>query len=119
MPHSRFTTSGKNLEDNQPSFCREISCWECDELDYCSRFLESKPSQAIYNFYPNDWKQLPIPDVSPEQQEPIVKLVDQILDAKRTNLDADVCELEDEIDQLVYELYDLTPNEVEIVDGNP
>ena len=81
-------------------------------------FLRANRRNNI-QLYPDDWKNLPIPDVSPEQQEPIVKLVDQILDAKRTNLHAKVSELEDEIDQLVYELYDLTPNEVEIVDGNP
>ncbi len=81
-------------------------------------FLRANRRSNIH-LYPNDWKNLPIPDVSPEQQGPIVKLVAQILDAKRTNLHAKVSELEDEIDQLVYELYDLTPNEVEIVDGNP
>ena len=35
-----------------------------------------------------------------------------------TDQDVNVSELEDEIDQLVYELYDLTPNEVEIVEDN-
>ena len=78
-------------------------------------FLRAHRRSNIH-LYPDDWKQLPIPDVSPEQQEPIIELVDQILDAKRANLDADVCELEDEIDQLVSELYNLTPDE--IVEGN-
>ena len=36
--------------------------------------------------YPNDWKQLPIPDVPPEKQAPIVALVEQILAAKRPPL---------------------------------
>ena len=61
------------------------------------------------NFYPNDAKELPIPDVSPEKQTLIVKLVDQILDAKRTNPDAATADLKKEIDHLVYTLYDLTP----------
>ena len=39
------------------------------------------------NLYPDDWKKLPIPDVSPEQQAPIVALVDKILDAKRKGLE--------------------------------
>ena len=78
-------------------------------------FLRANRRSNIH-LYPDDWKKLPIPDVSPEQQEPIIELVDQILDAKRTNLDADVCELEDEINQLVSELYNLTPDE--IVEGN-
>ena len=66
--------------------------------------------------YPNDAKELPIPDVSPEQQTSIIELVDQILAAKRAALDADTADLEKEIDQLVYALYDLTPEEIAIVE---
>ena len=67
--------------------------------------------------YPNDWKQLPIPDVSLEQQQPLVKLVDEILAAKAQNPAADVSTLEAEIDRLVYALYGLTPEEIRIVEG--
>ena len=59
---------------------------------------------------------MPIPDVSPEQQAPIIELVDQILDVKRTNPDADVSKLENEIDKIVYLLYDLIPEEIAIVE---
>ena len=43
--------------------------------------------------------------------------VDRILAAKDTDPDADVSELENEIDQIVYLLYDLTPEEIAIVEG--
>ena len=79
-------------------------------------FLRAHRRSNIH-LYPDDWKQLPIPDVSPEQQEPIIELVDQILAAKRTDPDADVSELENEIDQIVYLLYGLTPEEIDIVEG--
>ncbi len=69
------------------------------------------------HFYPNDAKELPIPDVSPEQQVPIIKLVDQILDAKHTDPDADTSDLENEIDRLVYDLYGLTDDEIAVVEG--
>ena len=59
------------------------------------------------NFYPNDAKELPIPDVAPEQQIPIIELVDQILNAKRTDPDLDTSDLENEIDKLVSALYNL------------
>ena len=78
-------------------------------------FLRANRRSNIH-LYPNDWKKLPIPDVSPEQQEPIVKLVDQILDAKRTDLNADVSDLEKEIDQIVYFLYGLDADETDIVE---
>ena len=78
-------------------------------------FLRAHRRSNIH-LYPDDWKQLPIPDVSPEQQEPIIELVDQILAAKRTNPDADVSELENEIDQMVYSLYGLDAAEIAIVE---
>ena len=61
-------------------------------------------------------KAFPIPEATCEQQALIIGLVDQILDAKRTNPDADVSVLENEIDQIVYLLYDLTPEEIAIVE---
>ena len=70
-------------------------------------FLRANRRSNIH-LYPDDWKQLPIPDVSPEQQEPIIELVEQILDAKRTNPNADVSKLENKIDQKVSELYGIS-----------
>ncbi len=60
---------------------------------------------------------VPVPIATFEQQVPIIELVDQILDAKRTNPDTDVSELEKKIDQIVYLLYNLTPEEIAIVEG--
>ena len=61
---------------------------------------------------------LTIPLISPsfERQDLIETLVNQILAAKRADPDVDVSELENEIDQVVYSLYDLTPEEIEIVE---
>ena len=61
-------------------------------------------------------KQIPIPNATTAQKTSISKLVDQILDAKHTDPDANVCELENQIDQIVYLLYDLTPEEIAIVE---
>ncbi|MBB1124658.1 Eco57I restriction-modification methylase domain-containing protein [Thiospirillum jenense] len=52
-----------------------------------------------------------------EQQQSIELLVDQILAAKSNNPKADTSALEREIDQLVYALYELTPDEIAIVEG--
>ena len=79
-------------------------------------FLRAHRRSNIH-LYPDDWKQLPIPDVPPEEQEPIIELVDQILATKRTDPDADVSELENEIDQIVYLLYGLTCEEIAIVEA--
>ena len=61
--------------------------------------------------------QIPIPSIKPEQKVLIGKIVNQILDTKRTAPDIDVSELENQIDQIVYLLYDLTPEEIAIVEG--
>jgi len=50
--------------------------------------------------------------------EQTVVLVDQILAAKSVAPDADVSELENEIDKIVYSLYNLTPEEIAIVEEN-
>ena len=59
----------------------------------------------------------PIPAVPPEKQKPLERLVERILAAKAKDADADVSALEQEIDELVYALYALTPEEIQIVKG--
>ena len=78
-------------------------------------FLKANRRSNIH-LYPDDWKKLPIPNVSSEQQAPIIELVDRILGTKRISPDADVSELENEINQIVYSLYNLTPEELAIVE---
>ena len=46
----------------------------------------------------------------------MVKLVDQILAAKKKDLDADTSALEAKIDALVYKLYGLTEEEIAVVE---
>ena len=60
---------------------------------------------------------LPIILTDEEQQACIVSLVDRILAAKRTDPEVDTSVLETEIDRAVYSLYDLTPEEVAIVEA--
>ncbi len=61
--------------------------------------------------------QIPIPAIPPEKQELLVTLVARILAAKARDTGADVNTLEREIDQLVYTLYGLTPEEIQIVES--
>ena len=84
--------------------------------DFTNWYFRNFLSEGLH-FYPNDAKELPIPNVTPEQQVPIITLVDQILDTKCTNPDSDTSNLENEIDILVYELYTLTEKKIHIVEG--
>ena len=62
-------------------------------------------------------KQVRIPTVTKEQQQEIISLVDEILEAKKTDASADTTELEKQIDQKVYKLYGLNPGEINIVEN--
>lgn len=62
-------------------------------------------------------KQLPIFKASKEQQQPIIELVDRILEKKRSNPNANTLALEQEIDNLVYKLYNLTDEEIGVIEG--
>ena len=61
-------------------------------------------------------KEFPIPVVACEQQTGIIKIVNQILEMKIANPDADTADLEREIDKCVYALYNLTAEEIAIVE---
>ena len=51
-------------------------------------------------------------------RQPVINLVNQILDAKQENPQADTFELENEIDQLVYQLYGLTDEDFAVIEGD-
>ena len=61
---------------------------------------------------------IPIPEISLKRQMPIVELVDKILVAKQSNPIINTSQLEKEIDQQVYALYNLTPEEIAIIESH-
>ena len=61
---------------------------------------------------------LPVPEPSSAQWTALVEVVDRILTAKRADPSVDTSALESEIDEIVYRLYGLTPEEIVIVEGN-
>ena len=56
-------------------------------------------------------QRIPIPKTSAAAQRPFIRLVDEILEAKAADPDADTSYLEWDIDRLVYDLYGLTEEE--------
>ena len=60
---------------------------------------------------------LPIYKLSVGQQQPIIELVKQILAVKKENPATDIVSQESEIDILVYDLYGLTEEEINILEG--
>lgn len=62
------------------------------------------------------YEQLPVPSATSEQQQPIIDLVDKILAAKKQDTPADTTALEQKIDELVYKLYDLSDEEIKLIE---
>ena len=61
-------------------------------------------------------EQLPIPKANREQEDLIMSLIDRIVTKKQNNPNSDISSLEKEIDKLVYQLYNLTPEEIAIIE---
>ena len=70
----------------------------------------------IFEFKPAYVSQIPIPTATKSQRAAIEKLVYKCLTAKKGDRHADTSELEKAIDRLVYKLYQLTYDEVKIID---
>ncbi|SDL28220.1 Type II restriction/modification system, DNA methylase subunit YeeA [Salinimicrobium catena] len=101
-----------------------------EKLKFLLAILNSKVSEWYFNLIgtttgmgTNRWKKykielLPVKVPTVEQENKIESLVDQILESKKENSAADTFSLEAEIDKLVYELYDLTEVEIDIIENN-
>ncbi|MBK8808150.1 MAG: Eco57I restriction-modification methylase domain-containing protein [Bacteroidales bacterium] len=80
-------------------------------------WLISKYCTAIQNGYQLIWKyfgQIPIHRIQANREE-IVALVDKVIVLKNQNIETS--HIESEIDHLVYQLYELTEEEIAIVEG--
>lgn len=100
-----------------------------EKLKYLLAILNSKLSQWYFNqistttgMGTNRWKKykiemLPIKEPTETEELLLEKIVNQILTAKKLDPKADTTALETEIDQLVYQLYELTAEEIKIIEG--
>ena len=71
---------------------------------------------GAYTLKKSTIEEFPIQEISDNLQQPFINLVTQILQTKKSDPAADTSALELEIDQLVYELYGLTEEEIRIVE---
>lgn len=84
-------------------------------------WLISKYCTAIQNGYQLIWKyfsQIPIANGNDTIRNAIVNLVDDVISIKQSTPSAPTTNLEAEIDQLVYQLYELAPDEIAIVEAS-
>ena len=86
---------------------------------FALKYLNNIRRHRLENyFYPDDFRKLPIADISPEKQKPFVELVNKVLFIAQSDdylgnvlKQTKVKKYECQIDQMVYELYGLTEEE--------
>jgi adenine-specific DNA-methyltransferase len=87
-------------------------------VDFVLKNISSTKRGGYYEYKPMYVSALPIlKDSDSEKKNKISQLVTQILTQKQTSPSTDTSALEAQIDQLVYELYGLTEEEIAIVEG--
>lgn len=62
----------------------------------------------------NELREFPIKEIKPDEQQLLIDKVDAIMEAKKNN--HDTSQLDAEIDALVYQLYRLTPDEINVIE---
>lgn len=78
-------------------------------------YSTTKVSGGYFDLNGTQIKSIPIPRATKIQQEQIANIVVEILQTKKNN-NNDTSKLEKEIDYLVYQLYDLTPEEIAVIE---
>ena len=122
--HQSFTiNTSASYCSNTCYFIPTKETWLCGLLNsksvewYYSRLANTLGSGGSRGFS-IFMKQICVPNSDSAQKVLITNLVNAILAAKAADPDADTTDLENEIDKLVYELYNLTEKEIAIVAGS-
>ncbi|OCR00266.1 hypothetical protein BCD67_25000 [Oscillatoriales cyanobacterium USR001] len=83
-------------------------------LSFRYKSIGKQTGGGSFEYFPNGISKLPIAVISPSSQLTFIALVDKILILKSEGKDTTI--LEQQIDNLVYKLYELTYQEVKIID---
>jgi pantothenate kinase len=93
-------------------------------MEFYFSFIGIITAGGAYTLKHETIAEFPIKVISNEEQKPLISLVDKILSLtssddylQNTTEQSKVGEYEAEIDRMVYKLYDLTPEEIAIVEG--
>jgi len=86
-------------------------------FSYNSNSLGDPRNGGRLRWFTQDVQNIPIVEPDQNTQGKLTALVDKIMSAKVDNPNAETLYLEAEIDTIVYELYDLTPDEIAVVEA--
>lgn len=130
------TTQGAYfIYDNQKFFIEKTAfILICENLKYLQGLLSSnlvvyyyknfsqgcKLGMKGYQYNKHALENLPIPKINSKNEKltnELVSLVDEILKAKEQDKNANTQDLENKINSIVYKLYNLTDDEIKIIEG--
>ena len=87
-----------------------------------SYYFVKNTAKSVRQMFPKlileDLRKFPIKKITAKKQQELISIVDQILNAKKSDPNADTTALEIEIDQMVYQLYNLTAEEIQIIESS-
>ena len=119
-----LTEKGRFAFDDRSIFCMDTTFWMTGEsVKYLCAVLNStlatwfiQNTALTSGMGVTRWKRftverIPIPKITAEEQRRFVQLVDEIIETKDADPDADTSHLEWDIDRLVHDLYGLTEEE--------
>ena len=107
---SVFTLTGENIKYLLALLNSRVVNWQM-------RYISPTSGMGVLQWKKTYVEQLPIPKISKTKQRPFINLVNKIIAAKEADPAADTTPQENEIDQLVYQLYGLTKAEINIIEG--
>lgn len=70
---------------------------------------------GAWRHYKYNLEEMTIPEVDKKTEKEIINLVEKVIEGKKKGIDTR--EFEEEIDKIVYELYNLNENEIKIIEG--
>lgn len=111
LTNSAYFLTGKNLKYILAILNSRIS-------DYYFFQITAKIAGGRKRYTKQYVGQVRIPILSSKQQKQFVKLVEKILKTKEQNSQMETIQLEQQIDNMVYKLYELTYKEVLVVQPN-
>ena len=77
---------------------------------------KGKRKGGMMELYSKPLSEIPVRKISKADQIPFIEAIDKIIKLKRDNKEADITAIEELINDLVYQLYGLTEEEIEIVE---
>lgn len=105
-------------EDSNISYSYLLGLLNSKLLDFIYRDRVNEDSRIFPEVKPVQLFKLPIEVGTDLSRKEVEMFVEKIIAEKTENLKADTSSLESQIDQLVYQLYNLTEEEIKIVEGD-